>query len=56
MFQKYSPRNAVGESTPLRILTKMEIPVSRNGIEKSTSRALSLFSLSEVTHLRILNI
>jgi len=29
------------------------MPVSKNGIEKSTSRARSLFSLSEVTHLKL---
>jgi hypothetical protein len=38
------PRKAVGERTPLLILTIIAIPVSRNGIEKSMSRARSEFN------------
>ena len=61
-------RKAVGERTPLRIFTMIDIPVSRKGREKSMSRARSEFSwklyqdfsncknytFNEVTHISAL--
>ena len=35
------PRNAIGEITPSRTATRIEIPVSRNGTEKSMTSARS---------------
>lgn len=53
LHNKHQPRNAVGEMMPVLLATMIEVPVSINGIEKSTTDSRSELIIKAVRTISV---